>query len=443
MTAGWLDLPPGGRYRLANATVPASAVRGALLPDAGPDGLVRLDIDIAAGKIADIGPAGMAEGPPPVDLDRAMVLPAFVDAHTHLDKAFSAARAPNPDGSFAGALATNTADHHRWRSDEQRARAEFALRCAEAHGTRALRSFVDTSPGIMEMSWPNLAALRDDWAGRVTVQLAAIAPAEDLVGPEGRRIARLVADHGGILGSVAMRFAGDTDAVVDRIFALAADFDLDLDFHADETLDPASSELAAIARATQRHYYEGRVTCGHCCALALQDEAVQAETIAAVAEAGIHVMTLPPTNVYLQDRQPGRTPRYRGLTLIHEMKAAGITLGTGTDNSHDPFYIFGDLDMLAVLTDAVRLGHLDHPTGDWVGLAGRGPAEAMGLSWLGLIAPGLPADLVVCRARNFPELFARPQADRVVLRDGRRLDVAYPDYRELDGWFAAAEDPAP
>lgn len=443
MSAAWLDLPPGGRYRLANTTVPASVLRGAALPAAGPDGLVRLDIDIAGGRIAEITPAGTREGPVAVDLGRAMVLPAFVDAHTHIDKAFSSTRAPNPDGSFAGAVAANLADYRHYRADEQRARADFALRCAEAHGTRALRSFIDTTPEIMDLSWPNLAALRDHWAGRITVQLAAIAPAADLVGPEGRRIARLVADHGGVLGSVAMRFAGDTEAVVDRIFALAGDFDLDLDFHADETLDPHASELAAIARATQRHFYEGRVTCGHCCAVTHQDDATQGQTIAAVAEAGIHIVTLPSTNLYLQDRQPGRTPRQRGLTLLHEMKAAGITLGAGSDNSHDPFHAFGDLDMLAVLTDAVRLGHLDQPVGDWVELAGRGPAEAMGLSWLGLIAPGLAADLVVCRARNFSELFARPQADRIVLRDGRRLDASQPDYRELDPWFPAAEVSAP
>ena len=57
MMAGWLNLPPGGRFRLANATVPGSAVRGALLPVAGADGLVRLDIDIADGRIAPGGPA--------------------------------------------------------------------------------------------------------------------------------------------------------------------------------------------------------------------------------------------------------------------------------------------------------------------------------------------------------------------------------------------------
>lgn len=436
MTAPWLSLPPGERHRLADVTVPAAAVQGAALPDAGPDGLVRVDIDIADGRIAAVTPAGTAAGPQAVDMGGAMVLPAFLDAHTHLDKAFSVPRAPNPDGSFAGAVAANAADHRRWRADEQRARADFALRCAEAHGTRALRSFIDTVPEVMELSWPNLAALRDDWTGRITVQLAAIVPAALLVGPEGRRIARLVADHGGVLGAVAMRHVGDTAAVIDRIFQLAGDFDLDLDFHADETLDPQSSELAAIAQASLRHFYEGRVTASHCCSLAVQDEATRQSTIAAVAEAGIHVVALPSTNLYLQDRRPGRTPLYRGLTLIHEMKAAGITLGAGSDNSHDPFYIFGDLDMLAVLTDAVRVGHLDHPTGDWVGLVGRGPAEVMALPWAGVIAPGLAADLVVFRARNFAELFARPQADRAVLRGGRPLSAAPPDYRELDRWFS-------
>ena len=47
-------------------------------------------------------------------------------------------------------------------------------------------------------------------------------------------------------------------------------------------------------------------------------------------------------------------------------------------------------------------------------------------------APGAPADLVICKGRNWTELFARPQSDRIVLRGGRQIDRTLPDYAELD-----------
>ena len=44
----------------------------------------------------------------------------------------------------------------------------------------------------------------------------------------------------------------------------------------------------------------------------------------------------------------------------------------------------------------------------------------------------MPADLIVFRARSWTEFMARPQNDRYVLRAGRPIDTAPPDYRELD-----------
>ena len=48
------------------------------------------------------------------------------------------------------------------------------------------------------------------------------------------------------------------------------------------------------------------------------------------------------------------------------------------------------------------------------------------------LTEGAPADLVICKARSWTELFARPQADRIVLRGGEQIDRTLPDYAELD-----------
>jgi cytosine deaminase len=136
--------------------------------------------------------------------------------------------------------------------------------------------------------------------------------------------------------------------------------------------------------------------------------------------------------MYLQDRVPGRTPRWRGVTLVHEMRRAGINVSVASDNTRDPFYAYGDLDMVEVFREATRILHLDHPFGDWHRAFAANPARAMGLTGRGTIAAGQPADLILFSARVMTELLARPQSDRVVLRDGRVLEAAAPHWRELD-----------
>ncbi|RMF67069.1 MAG: cytosine deaminase, partial [Cyanobacteria bacterium J069] len=129
---------------------------------------------------------------------------------------------------------------------------------------------------------------------------------------------------------------------------------------------------------------------------------------------------------------PSRTPRWRGITLLHELKHAGVPVAIASDNCRDPFYGFGDHDGLEVFTQGVRIAQLDAPYGDWSRVVTTTPADLMGLPDAGRIAPGLPADLILCKARYFSELLARPQGDRTVLRQGKPIDTTLPDYVELD-----------
>ncbi len=361
-----------------------------------------------------------------------MVLPAFVDMHTHLDKGHIWPRSPNPDGTFQGALTAVGKDRAaRWTAADVAARMEFSLRCAHAHGTRAVRTHLDAIAPQDAISFPVFAAKQREWAGRIDLQAVCLVGAE-AVSTTGAfaRTADIVQAHGGVLGMVTYPLPDIARRIRDFL-AMAAARGLTADFHVDETQDPTSNTLRAIAEAVIETGFTGPVVVGHCCSLARMTAPEAAQTLDLVAQAGLHVVSLPMCNLYLQDRHAGRTPRSRGVTLVHEMKARGINVSFASDNTRDPFYAYGDLDMLEVLREATRIAHLDHSDADWVQAVLGNPARACGFGLPGL-SVGAPADLVIFRARDWSELFARPQSDRIVLRAGRAIDRTLPDYADLD-----------
>jgi len=413
---------PSGTYRLINLKTPACLL--------GQEGdLAQIDLAISDGRIV----AAVPPDAPVVDMAGKMVFPAFVDMHTHLDKGHIWPRAANPDGTFEGALATVGADRvANWSAEDVRARMEFALRCAWAHGTRAIRTHLDSLAPQDAISFPVFAELREAWAGRIALQGSCLVPI-DMVEEGGpfARTAAIVARSGGVLGAVTYPVP-DLRRRLRVFFDHAARRGLQADFHVDETGDASVATLKVIAEVALEMGFDAPVTVGHCCSLAVQPEAEAARTLDLVAKAGLNVVSLPMCNMYLQDRTPGRTPRWRGVTLVHEMAARGINVSFASDNTRDPFYAYGDLDMIEVMREATRISHLDHTGTDWPRAFTANPARACGFDAPSL-APGAPADLVICRARSWTELFARPQADRIVLRAGRQIDRTLPDYSELDG----------
>ncbi len=409
---------PSGPVTLENVTIPACLM-------GRPGDLIATSLSLADGRIA--GAQNIA-----LDMGGAVVLPAFIDMHTHLDKGHIWNRAPNPDGTFTGALNTVGGDREvNWSANDVRRRADFALRCAYAHGTRAIRTHLDSIPPQDDISWPVFADLRDQWTGRIELQAVCLLGC-DRIDLDGSFVhtADLVARTGGILGMVTYPIPDLKDRLI-RFLSMASARSLPVDFHVDETMDAGSETLRIIAETVLESGFDARVTVAHCCSLSTQDDARAMDTLDIVAKAGIDVVSLPMCNLYLQDRHAARTPRGRGITLVHEMKARGINVSFASDNTRDPFYAYGDLDMLEVLRQATRIGHLDHSDPDWVQSVLANPARACGFHPPSL-ATGARADLTIYNARNWSELFARPQSDRIVLRDGAQIDRTLPDYAELD-----------
>jgi cytosine deaminase len=397
------------------------------------DGLAGVDVLIRHGRVEAVIPAGTAPaGNAGVDLARGQLWPCLIDVHTHLDKGHTWERAPNPDGTFGGALRTVAADRAaRWSAEDVRRRMDFGLRCSFAHGTRAIRTHLDSMSPQAAITWPVFATLREKWAGRIELQAVSLVPLAAFGTPEGKDLADRVAAARGILGAVAF-VSPEIDPLLDRLLDAATERGLDVDLHCDESGDIGARALAHIARAILRRRFRGRVMCGHCCSLAVQPPEVVSETLALIEEAGISVVSLPMCNLYLQDRTPARTPRWRGVTLLHELAEHRVPVAVASDNCRDAFHGYGDHDMLEVFREATRVCHLDRPHGDWPRCVTATPADLMGLTGGGRLGPGLPADLVLFEGRTWSELLSRPQTNRVVLRAGRAIDAQLPHYRELD-----------
>ncbi|MFI0366542.1 amidohydrolase family protein [Actinomadura sp. 1N219] len=379
------------------------------------------DVLIAGGRVAALG-ADAAADPRAADADRLdlagyLLLPSAAEPHAHLDKALLARRAPNPSGDLDGAVTAIRSAYATMDEDDLRSRATEALQTALAHGYTAVRSHADVGEGIGVRSVRALANLREHAAaGLVDLQIVALTAAP-VAGAAGRHHRRLLAEAielGADVVGGAPALDPNPHAAVRTLVAAADEAGLPLDLHLDETTDPDMLTLRRFADEVARRGLHGRATASHCVSLGQQDPATCREVSRALADAGIAVVTLPQTNLYLQGRaEPTRTPR--GLTAVASLREAGVVVAGGGDNWRDPFNPLGRIDPFETASLLVAAAHL--PVADaWESVTAHARA-ALGLPPVALDV-GSPADLLAIRAADLDEAVAAASEDRIVLRGG-------------------------
>jgi cytosine deaminase len=418
MTASLMTASASSEPRaLAGARLPAWA-----LPADWPriDGRPALaDLQIANGTIASVRPAA-DRAPGAWRLDGAPLLPGLVDAHTHLDKTFTAERAAATRPGLLGAIEAMHRDRVGWTEPDLHARASRALEWACAAGVVHVRTHVDWwEPENVPLAWRVLERLADEWRDQLVIERVALVPltlyADAAV---AYRIAAQVArGRGGLLGGFVHTVNWNA-AALDHLLAAADAHGLDLDLHVDEEMNPAAQGLATLAARVQAMRLSSRVVAGHACALAAQDEAPALATLDAVARAGIVLVTLPVTNLLLQDATPARTPRLRGLTLVKEARARGIPVLVASDNVQDAFCAVGSYDPVEALQAAVLVAQLDAAFDDASQMICRSEWLARSAPSTAPFQPGAKADFVVFGATSAAAWPARAHS-RVVVRQGR------------------------
>ena len=404
----------------------------------GPDGAgMPCDVTIVDGVVTAIDPAAPdIGGDSPVErleLAGYVLLPAAAEPHAHLDKALLGDRLPNPSGDLAGAIRAMHAAAPGMTADDLVDRATRTALLALAHGTTAIRSHADVGhhSGLRHVT--ALAQVRDELRDLLDLQIVALVAAPT-TGREGRDhlvLARAALEAGADLLGGAPHLDPDPQAAMEACLALAAEYGVPVDLHTDETLDPRALGLEWLAEHVLKTGFPHPVTASHCVSLGMQEPDVAARVAAVVAQAGIGVVTLPQTNLFLQGRDaPTATPR--GLTAVRALLDAGVRVAGGGDNVRDPFNTMGRGDAFETASLLVTAGHL--LPGEALHAVTTGARAVMGVAQAGIrgqVRVGAAAELVAVRAGSSTEAIAAASQDRVVLHAGRvvartRVDRTFP-----------------
>src|SRR5262249_58129128 len=170
---------------------------------------------------------------------------------------------------------------------------------------------------------------------------------------------------------------------------------------------------------TIARWMQCRVTLVHLCMLDVLEPQHRARVIGRVREAGIHVISLPATELHVKARADLRRT-WRSITRISELRDAGVNVSISTNNIVNPFTPYGHPDLLrqALITAmAAHLGNLDQLA--WLPeLFTTNPARVLGLQDYGLAA-GCRADLVVLDARDAAQAITEQAEKLYVLKAGR------------------------
>jgi cytosine deaminase len=401
-------------------------LRGARTPDARG----RVDIAIREGRIATVAPRVVDTGAQELDVAGKLVIPGLVESHFHLDKALLGAGAPADAGTVAGAIRATAEMKRRFTREDIHARARRALELAIRHGTTAMRTHVEVDPIVGLAGMEAILPLQREYAWAIDLQIC-VFPQEGIFKAPGTEalMRRALAMGGEAVGGVPYN---DTDALahLDLVFDLAREFDRDVDLHLDFADDADRLLVGEVADRAMRHGWQGRVVAGHMSALGALVPDDLAPVVAKIRDAGISILVLPATDLYLMGRADVRNVR-RGLAPARRLHDAGVNVAVSTNNVQNPFTPFGDCDLLRIANILATAGHFG--TVDDLTLVLRMATEhgarALRLPEHG-VRPGARADLVVLDCTEPAEAVGALPERLMVLKRGRlavtnRVETTY------------------
>jgi cytosine deaminase len=349
-----------------------------------------------------------------------LLVPAFVDAHFHLDSVLT--RLPNASGTLRegidnwGAYKASTLT-----VEDVVDRASRYCEHAFAQGIMAIRSHVDVSDPQLRTA-EGLVEVKRRFADRIDIQLVAF-PQDGFFGSSETpgRLERALDMGVDVVGGIPHNEPtyNDGSRSIAALIDIAERRGLMVDMHCDESDDPHSRHVETLAAETIARSMQGMVTASHITASATYDRYyLSRRLIPMMQRADLNVTTNPLINVHLGGHFSH--PSHRAMAPIRDLHDAGLNVSTAQDCNEDPWYPIGNADMFEVARMAGHIAHLlgEDEFGILLEMITTAPARAMRLPDYG-VHPGARANLVLLGADSVKEAIRTSASRDVLVRDGR------------------------
>ncbi|MEM8550904.1 MAG: amidohydrolase family protein [Pseudomonadota bacterium] len=353
------------------------------------------DIGVNDGTIVAVEKS-LPRGERAYDLGGKLVTPGFCESHIHLDKACILERC-SLKGGIQDAIAEVATLKGAFTEEDVAARARRALSKCIVNGTQFMRTHVEVDPTVGLTGFHGVRTALQDMAFAVDATIC-VFPQDGLTNLPGTEELLVEALQRGAHSIGAAPYVDpDPKGQIDRIFALARRFDVDVDMHLDFGGDPSALDIEHVMARTDEYGWGGRVTVGHVTRFARLSPQRFEDLSRRLADAGVAVTVLPATDLYLMHRDhTGDMDPPRGVTPLHRHGAHGVTCSLATNNILNPFTPYGDGSALRQANLYANIAQLGGAAAmvDCFEMITDGPAKLMNLAGYGNKV-GTPADLVV------------------------------------------------
>jgi cytosine deaminase len=370
----------------------------------------RVDLGVADGAIVSVEPAGQARGDGErIELGGALVGPALVEGHIHLDKTLLGSDwQPHRPGASVSERIAIERELLREVEVPLLERATGLVRQIAAFGTGYVRSHVDIDPEIGLAGLHALLEIRERCADLIELQIVAFPQSGVLASPgTGDLLDAALSEGADLIGGLdPATIDGDVEGQLDVVFGLAERYGKGVDIHLHDPGALGTFELRCIADRAEKLGMQGNVVVSHAYSLGM----VAAEDLGATAEArargGVAIMTNAPGAV--------------AMPPVKALRAAGVQVFAGSDNIRDAWWPYGNGDMME---RAMMIGYrqglfTDEDLSVAYELATSEAAAVLHVPSYAL-EPGAPANLVAYDATAVAEAVVTHRPRRLVVHGGR------------------------